>query len=125
MVERIEDLNLPNAVISRLIKDALPDGANVSKEGRAAITRSASVFAIFLTSSATALAHQQNHKTITARDILETLTQLDFESFVPSLQQDLEVYRQMVKNKKESKASKKEANADISSGPAVAEVPSE
>ncbi|TMW44088.1 hypothetical protein DOY81_010832 [Sarcophaga bullata] len=32
MVERIEDLNLPNAVITRLIKEGLPDNANVSKE---------------------------------------------------------------------------------------------
>ncbi|XP_022234866.1 DNA polymerase epsilon subunit 3 [Drosophila obscura] len=110
MVERIEDLNLPNAVIARLIKEALPDGANVSKEARAAIARAASVFAIFVTSSSTALAHKQNHKTITAKDIMQTLTELDFESFVPSLSQDLEVYRKVVKDKKDSKASKKDAS---------------
>ncbi|EDW85246.1 uncharacterized protein Dwil_GK18418 [Drosophila willistoni] len=110
MVERIEDLNLPNAVITRLIKDALPDGASVSKEARASIARAASVFAIFVTSTSTALAHKQNHKTITAKDILETLSKLDFESFIPSLSQDLEAYRKMVKDKKESKASKKDAN---------------
>ncbi|XP_043644778.1 DNA polymerase epsilon subunit 3 [Drosophila teissieri] len=110
MVERIEDLNLPNAVIARLIKESLPESASVSKEARAAITRAASVFAIFVTSSSTALAHKQNHKTITAKDILQTLTELDFESFVPSLTQDLEVYRKMVKDKKESKASKKDSS---------------
>ncbi|XP_068151353.1 DNA polymerase epsilon subunit 3 [Drosophila tropicalis] len=110
MVERIEDLNLPNAVITRLIKDALPDGASVSKEARASIARAASVFAIFVTSTSTALAHKQNHKTITAKDILETLSKLDFESFIPSLSQDLEAYRKMVKDKKESKASKKDVN---------------
>ncbi|KAH8333551.1 hypothetical protein KR059_000672 [Drosophila kikkawai] len=112
MVERIEDLNLPNTVIARLIKESLPDSANVSKEARAAIARAASVFAIFVTSSSTALAHKQNHKTITAKDILQTLTELDFESFVPSLTQDLEAYRKMVKDKKESKASKKEASTN-------------
>ncbi|XP_039479430.1 DNA polymerase epsilon subunit 3 [Drosophila santomea] len=110
MVERIEDLNLPNAVIARLIKESLPESASVSKEARAAIARAASVFAIFVTSSSTALAHKQNHKTITAKDILQTLTELDFESFVPSLMQDLEVYRKMVKDKKESKASKKDSS---------------
>ncbi|XP_017022470.1 DNA polymerase epsilon subunit 3 [Drosophila kikkawai] len=112
MVERIEDLNLPNTVIARLIKESLPDSANVSKEARAAIARAASVFAIFVTSSSTALAHKQNHKTITAKDILQTLAELDFESFVPSLTQDLEAYRKMVKDKKESKANKKEASTN-------------
>ncbi|KAL7739093.1 hypothetical protein ACLKA6_011422 [Drosophila palustris] len=107
MVERIEDLNLPNAVIARLIKEAIPDGSNVSKEARAAIAKAASVFAIFVTSSSTALAHKHNHKTITAKDILQTLNELDFESFVPSLTQDLEVYRKMIKDKKESKANNK------------------
>ncbi|EDW57648.1 DNA polymerase epsilon subunit 3 [Drosophila virilis] len=115
MVERIEDLNLPNAVIARLIKEALPEGSNVSKEARAAIAKAASVFAIFITSSSTALAHKQNHRTITAKDILQTLNELDFESFVPSLTQDLEVYRKMVRDKKESKAKK-----DSSAGDAIA-----
>ncbi|XP_017120709.1 DNA polymerase epsilon subunit 3 [Drosophila elegans] len=110
MVERIEDLNLPNSVIARLIKESLPESASVSKEARAAIARAASVFAIFVTSSSTALAHKQNHKTITAKDILQTLGELDFESFVPSLTEDLEIYRKMVKDKKESKASKKDTS---------------
>lgn len=129
MVERIEDLNLPNAVIGRLIKEALPESASVSKEARAAIARAASVFAIFVTSSSTALAHKQNHKTITAKDILQTLTELDFESFVPSLTQDLEVYRKVVKEKKESKASKKDSNtaenANASATATAEEAPSD
>lgn len=107
MVERIEDLNLPNAVIGRLIKEALPESASVSKEARAAIARAASVFAIFVTSSSTALAHKQNHKTITAKDILQTLTELDFESFVPSLTQDLEVYRKVVKEKRRARPARR------------------
>ncbi|XP_018800726.1 PREDICTED: DNA polymerase epsilon subunit 3 [Bactrocera latifrons] len=101
MVERIEDLNLPNAVVGRLIKDALPEGANVSKEARAAIARAASVFVIFLTSSSTTLARKQNHKTITAANILDALKQLEFENFVQPLSTDLEAYRKAVKDKKD------------------------
>ncbi|KAM7347746.1 DNA polymerase epsilon subunit 3 Chrac-14 [Cochliomyia hominivorax] len=109
MVERIEDLNLPNAVITRLIKEGLPDSANVSKEARAAIARAASVFVIFLTSTSTALARKQNHKTITATNILDALKQLEFESFVEPLTKDLEAYRKVVKDKKEK--SKKDTSA--------------
>lgn len=112
MVDRIEDLNLPNAVIARLIKEALPEGCSVSKEARAAIAKAASVFAIFVTSSSTALAHKQNHRTIAAKDILQTLNELDFESFVPPLTKDLEVYRKMVKDKKESKANSKKDSVE-------------
>ncbi|XP_053951781.1 DNA polymerase epsilon subunit 3 [Anastrepha ludens] len=101
MVERIEDLNLPNAVVGRLIKDALPEGANVSKEARAAIARAASVFVIFLTSTSTTLAHKQNHKTITAANILDALKQLEFENFVDPLTSDLESYRKAMKDKKD------------------------
>jgi len=104
MVERIEDLNLPNAVVGRLIKEALPDGANVSKEARAAIARAASVFVIFLTSSSTTLARKQNHKTITAGNILDALKQLEFESFIGPLTEDLEAYRKLLKDKKDTKA---------------------
>lgn len=44
MVEKLQDLNLPNAVVTRLIKDNLPDGINIGKEARSAIARSASIF---------------------------------------------------------------------------------
>ena len=41
MAESPEDLNLPNAVITRIIKEAFPDGVNISKEARSAISRAA------------------------------------------------------------------------------------
>lgn len=44
MVDNIQDLNLPNSVVARIIKEALPDGINVAKEARTAIARAASVF---------------------------------------------------------------------------------
>ena len=50
MAERPEDLNLPAAVVARLMKDALPEGCNVSKEARQAVCRAASVFVLYLTS---------------------------------------------------------------------------
>lgn len=44
MVEKIQDLVLPNTVVTRLIKEALPDGINIGKEARAAISRAAAIF---------------------------------------------------------------------------------
>lgn len=48
MVDKIQDLNLPATVVTRLIKEALPDGINIGKEARAAIARAASIFSKFL-----------------------------------------------------------------------------
>lgn len=48
MVDKIQDLNLPATVVSRLIKEALPDGINIGKEARAAIAKAASIFSKFL-----------------------------------------------------------------------------
>lgn len=50
MAERPEDLNLPNAVVTRIIKEALPTGVNVGKDARLAISKAASVFVLYATS---------------------------------------------------------------------------
>ena len=42
MAERPEDLNLPNSIVARIIKESLPEGVNVSKEARTAIAKAAS-----------------------------------------------------------------------------------
>lgn len=90
MVEKIEDINLPASIVGRLIKDALPPGASVSKEARNALTRASSVFILFLTSSSTEAAHEKKHKTISAQHVLTALQEIDFENFVEPLKQQLE-----------------------------------
>lgn len=111
MVERIEELNLPNAVVTRLIKEAIPEGISISKEARRAMTRAAAVYVIFLTSTCTKLAHNQNHKTISPPNIYEALTQMELEHFIEPLSRDLEVYRKNVKEKKD-KAKNRVAEED-------------
>lgn len=50
MAERPEDLNLPNAVVTRIIKEAIPPGVNIGKDARLAISKAASVFVLYATS---------------------------------------------------------------------------
>lgn len=118
MVERIQDLNLPNAVIGRLIKDALPDGINASKEFRTAVGRAASVFVIYLSSAATEEAKKANMKTIGPNHVFAALESVEFESFVEPLKEALEVYRKSVKDKKDKLPAKKKETADGSKSPA-------
>jgi DNA polymerase epsilon subunit 3 len=90
MAERPEDLNLPMSVVTRLVKDALPDGVNLSKEARVALARSASVFVLYLTSSANLLASKDKRSTIRGTDVLKALDETDFTHFEEPLTKALE-----------------------------------
>uniref|UniRef100_A0A8C4NB24 DNA polymerase epsilon subunit 3 n=1 Tax=Eptatretus burgeri TaxID=7764 RepID=A0A8C4NB24_EPTBU len=113
MAERPEDLNLPNAVISRIIKEALPEGVNVSKEARSAIARSASVFVLYATSCAKSFAVQAKRKTLAAGDVLAALEEMEFEQFVQSLRDSLEVYKKEIKGKKEASEQRKRNRVEV------------
>ncbi|KAM4743973.1 DNA polymerase epsilon subunit 3 [Anableps anableps] len=101
MAERPEDLNLPNAVITRIIKEALPDGVNVSKEARRAISQAASVFVLYATSCANNFAMKAKRKTLNAGDVLAAMEEMEFERFLEPLRDALEVYKKDQRGKKE------------------------
>uniref|UniRef100_A0A8C5R5K6 DNA polymerase epsilon subunit 3 n=1 Tax=Leptobrachium leishanense TaxID=445787 RepID=A0A8C5R5K6_9ANUR len=107
MAERPEDLNLPNAVITRIIKEALPEGVNISKEARSAISRAASVFVLYATSCANNFAMKGKRKTLNATDVLAAMEEMEFERFLVPLKESLEVYRRDQKGKKEAIQQKK------------------
>ncbi|XP_075228755.1 DNA polymerase epsilon subunit 3 Chrac-14 [Lycorma delicatula] len=107
MAEKLEDLNLPIAVVTRLIREVIPENCNVSKEARTAVAKAASVFVLFLTSTANQNAMLNNRKTINANDVLEGIKRSSFEHFVAPLQDALEGYKKVQKEKKDASAKKK------------------
>ncbi|XP_011431739.3 DNA polymerase epsilon subunit 3 [Magallana gigas] len=107
MAERPEDLNLPNAVVTRIIKDAIPDGVNVSKEARLAISKAASVFVLYATSCSNNYAMKAKRKTINANDVISAMEEMEFDQFEDPLKHCLEAYRNEQKNKKEANEKKK------------------
>lgn len=90
MAEKVEDLNLPASVVTRIIKESLPSNANVSKEARVAVAKAASIFVLYLTSTANNIATQAKRKTISGQDVLKALTESDFEQFVEVLEECLD-----------------------------------
>lgn len=112
MAEKPEDLNLPNAVITRLIKDSLPEGIVVAKEARSAIARAASVFVLYTTSTANNLAQKNKKKTVSAQDVFNAMKEMEFEKFVEPLQESLELYKKSMQNKKEQKEAKAKAKKE-------------
>lgn len=113
MAERPEDLNLPNAVVTRIIKDAIPEGVNVSKEARLAISKAASVFVLYATSCSNNFALKGKRKTITAQDVMAAMDDMEFEHFVEPLQLCLENYRLGQKNKKEERKKKTQVEVPV------------
>ncbi|KAM9327036.1 DNA polymerase epsilon subunit 3 [Gastrophryne carolinensis] len=107
MAERPEDLNLPNAVVTRIIKEALPEGVNVSKEARSAIARAASVFVLYATSCANTFAMKQKRKTLNVNDVMSAIEEMEFQRFLTPLKEALEAYRREQKGKKEATEQKK------------------
>ncbi|KAH8025313.1 hypothetical protein HPB51_006937 [Rhipicephalus microplus] len=119
MVERPEDINLPLSVVTRIVKDALPDGVNVSKEARAALAKAASVFVLYATSCANNIATKGKRKTVTGSDIISAMEEMEFESFIDTLTGNLEQFRQG-KTKKDANRAKKlqDASDAVSAGDA-------
>uniref|UniRef100_A0A182NLW5 DNA polymerase epsilon subunit 3 n=1 Tax=Anopheles dirus TaxID=7168 RepID=A0A182NLW5_9DIPT len=113
MVERIEDLNLPNSSVTRLIKEAVPAEVKISNECRVALARATSVFVLYLTSAATSAAQQKNQKSLSADHVLKGLEEIEFESFLQPLKAELESFRKMVKSKKDKKMAKSEADNTV------------
>uniref|UniRef100_A0A8C2BYE2 DNA polymerase epsilon subunit 3 n=1 Tax=Cyprinus carpio TaxID=7962 RepID=A0A8C2BYE2_CYPCA len=113
MAERPEDLNLPNAVITRIIKEALPDGVNVSKEARKAISQAASIFVLYATSCANNFAMKAKRKTLNAGDVISAMEEMEFERFLQPLRQALEAYKKGQKGKKEASEQKRKEKKNI------------
>lgn len=154
MVERIQDLNLPNSNITKIIRDSLPGEVNMDKgeehifvcivvkfaecvwawiesivlffllcfafifrstEARIAIARATSVFIMYLSSNAAAMAHKHNHKTFSAQDVLDSINDMDFKSFAAPMKQALIAYQKTMKDKKDNKKNSLEARKSIGS----------
>lgn len=85
----------------------LPDGVNISKEARSAISRAASVFVLYATSCANNFAMKGKRKTLNASDVLSAMEEMEFQRFVTPLKEALEAYRREQKGKKEASEQKK------------------
>ncbi|CAG2164192.1 unnamed protein product [Oppiella nova] len=96
MAEKPEDFNMPSNVVSKIIKDALPHGVNVSADVRSAASRSASIFILYVTTCANDIAVANKRKTLSAQDVLEAITQIGFEEFTEEL---MELHKTLMKEK--------------------------
>ncbi|XP_012268525.1 DNA polymerase epsilon subunit 3 [Athalia rosae] len=112
MAERLEDLNLPNAVVTRIIKESLPDGINIGKEARAAVAKAASIFILYVTSAANTVAKKGKRKTISGSDVIQAMEDIEFDQFIEPLQEALENFKKSQKEKKDATTKRKQQKKD-------------
>ncbi|GBP93347.1 DNA polymerase epsilon subunit 3 [Eumeta japonica] len=93
MAEKLEDLNLPLTVVTRIVKEVLPDGVAISKEARTGLAKAASVFVLYVTSAATNIVKSNKKKTMTGQDVLEAIKDIEFDRFVEPLSEAFEQYK--------------------------------
>merc|ERR1712018_375127 len=112
MAERPEDLNLPNAVVSRIIKEALPPSVKVSKEAQAAVAKAASVFVLYATSCANNVALKSHRKTIHGGDVVKAVEDMEFDKFIKPLENSLESWKDSQQKKKDTAKQKRDAKKE-------------
>ncbi|KYB28227.1 DNA polymerase epsilon subunit 3 isoform X1 [Tribolium castaneum] len=112
MAEKLEDLNLPNMTVQKIIKDALPEHVSVGKDARSALSRAASIFVLYITSQATKEAQKVNRKTLLGQDILTALEELEFDEFVEPLSVMLRDFKEAKQKKKVKKGADVEMAED-------------
>jgi len=80
-----QDRYLPIANIGRIMKQALPREAKISKEARETVQECVSEFISFITSEACERCKNGNRKTINGDDLLQALNNLGFDRYIENL----------------------------------------
>eukprot|EP00700_Malawimonas_jakobiformis_P002096 EC723228.1.p1 GENE.EC723228.1~~EC723228.1.p1 ORF type:complete len:187 (+),score=41.88 EC723228.1:50-562(+) len=91
---------LPKAIITRIIRNKLPENVNVAKDAKAAISQAASVFILYATATAHDFAKHNSRTTVTAKDVIDAMKELEFDDFVPQLEEALESYKKEAAGKR-------------------------
>ncbi|KAI8817040.1 histone-fold-containing protein [Fimicolochytrium jonesii] len=112
----IEDIDLPRSIISRVIKGALPDGAQVQKDAKAAMTKACTVFISYLTATALDVTKSNDRKSITSNDVFRALTILEFDQFAPMIKVAVQEFQQKAKEKRQEYKRNFKARTTTSAG---------
>ncbi|KAI9699050.1 MAG: hypothetical protein M1836_003239 [Candelina mexicana] len=85
----VEELALPKTMVMRLAKGVLPANTQIQKDAILAMSKSATVFVNYLASHAQEYTERANKKTIMPKDVLDAISELEFENFLPRLEAEL------------------------------------
>ncbi|KAL2835785.1 histone-fold-containing protein [Aspergillus pseudoustus] len=98
----IEDYLLPRSLTLRLAKSVLPPNTSVQKDAVLAIQQAATVFVSYLSSHAN---ESTLKRTVTPADVLNALSELEFEGFRPRLEKELDKFTDLKAAKRKPRKS--------------------
>mmetsp|Transcript_6535 Transcript_6535/g.11280 ORF Transcript_6535/g.11280 Transcript_6535/m.11280 type:complete len:121 (-) Transcript_6535:485-847(-) len=105
----MEDFELPQASISRIVRKVLSPDVQVGKDAKSGFSKAATVFILYITATANDLARNNKRSTITAQDVIAALQELHMDDSISALEDYLAGYR------KETAIRKGVASADLDS----------
>lgn len=85
MVEQVSDFKMPEKIVTRLLKESLPEDVTLSKDAKNAACRSASIFILQLSITAAELAQMKKRRTLDNKDIIEAASELGLNEYAPQL----------------------------------------
>jgi DNA polymerase epsilon subunit 3 len=86
-------LDLPMASVNRAIKAAAMDNTIIAKDAKAAFSKAASVFILYLTATANELCKRDKRATITEKDVLKALEEIEFAEFVQPAKELVQAFK--------------------------------
>ncbi|KAF9899886.1 hypothetical protein EC991_008212 [Linnemannia zychae] len=101
MSTSIEDNELPKAILTRIIKQALPENTNIQANAKLAMTKSTTLFINYLTSAANEMAANAGHKIVSGAHVLKALEEVDLEEMLPRLTAELEAFQSIQRSRKQ------------------------
>ncbi|KAG0354918.1 histone-fold-containing protein [Gamsiella multidivaricata] len=104
MSTSIEDNELPKAILTRIMKQVLPENTNIQANAKVAMTKSTTLFINYLASAANEVASNAGHKIVSGTHVLNALESLDLEEMIPRLEEELKSFQAIQKSRKEGAA---------------------
>ncbi|KJH41768.1 hypothetical protein DICVIV_12258 [Dictyocaulus viviparus] len=96
---KIDELRLPMAVLSRIVKSSLPNGVALSKDARTYMMRACIVFILYILSQAEDCASSKKRKTVMVEDVMTSLKISGFDTLFDPLNDAFNLYKASNANK--------------------------
>jgi len=110
----IENYELPKSIVTKIAKSAIPEHAKLQKDTVLSLVKGSTVFINYLAATAHDVASSKQHKSISASDVLKALEIIEFGDLNDMLQNELQIYRNNMKNDKAKKERAEKAAATAS-----------
>nr|CCA16754.1 conserved hypothetical protein [Albugo laibachii Nc14] len=100
----------PNSITARILKRSLPEKAIVNQEAKQILNTAATIFTHFLATTAHDASVDKKRLTVTLTDVINALEEIEFGSFVSSVESCVVATRVTATAKKNAKKESADSN---------------